>query len=43
MRYEKLCKLLEVYMLNLIILSYKSIVMPFKIVNILINYKQNES
>ena len=43
MRYEKLCKLLEVYMLNLIILSYKSIVIPFKIVNILINLKQNES
>ena len=37
MRYIKLFKLLEVYMLNPIILSYKSIVMPFKIVNILIN------
>ena len=37
MRYIKNIKLLDFYMLNLIILSYKSIIMPFKIVNRLIN------
>ena len=37
MRYKKLCKLLEVYILNIIILSYKSIIIQCKIINILIN------